>query len=184
MSINLEKGQKIALDESLKSVSMRLGWDVSTGFFGGKSDIDLDASCAMFDDENNIISTVSFRNKSTFGGFIQHSGDNLTGKGDGDDEIISIKLNLLPSIVKSIVFVVTSYRGQTFDKVNNCFSRLVDESNGTEISRYKLSEKGSHTALIMSKLYRHNGVWKMASIGQSLNASEISQSISTIKTFL
>ena len=182
MSINLEKGQKISLDESLKSVSMRLGWDTVTSLFG--SSIDLDASCAMFDSNKELVEAVSFRNLEAFSGAIEHSGDNLTGAGDGDDEIICVKLDKIPSTVSSIVFVVTSYRGQSFDKVNNCFARLVDESNGSEISIFKLEEKGSHTALIMCKLYRHNGAWKMSSIGQPLNAKVISESVSTIKTFL
>ena len=179
MSIKLEKGQKINLQKadgsSLTSIKMGLGWDAAGGgFFGGGGSIDLDASCALFDANKTLVDTVSFTHLRSNDGSITHSGDNLTGAGDGDDETIFVDLNRVPNNVEQIVFTVNSFRGQTFDKVKNCFCRLVDTVSGQEISMYKLAEKGaSNTGLIMAKLYRHNGNWKMGAIGNPCNGRTI-----------
>jgi len=181
MSINLEKGQKINLQKEdgtdLTSVKMGLGWDADTGgFLGmGGSNIDLDASCALFDSNKTLVDTVSFRQLSSRDGSIRHSGDNLTGAGDGDDEVINVDLHRIPTNVDQIVFTVNSYQGQTFDKVKNCFCRLVETTGNKEVAVYKLNERGgSNTGLIMAKLYRHNGKWKMSAIGTPCNGRTIS----------
>jgi len=96
-----------------------------------------------------------------------HTGDNRTGDGDGDDEQIIVDLDKIPATVKSLVFTVSSYTGQTFAEVENAYCRLVDNSNKNEVARYTLSSQGSHTAQIMAKLYRHNGEWKMHAIGEN-----------------
>lgn len=179
MSINLEKGQKINLNKAdgsvLKRVFMGLGWD--TAETGGRS-IDLDASCAMYTENKELVDTVSFRQLNSRDGSIRHTGDNLTGAGDGDDEVINVSLETIPANVKSIVFTVNSFQEQTFDKVNNCFARLVDSVSNTEICVFKLAERGSHTGLIMCKLYRHDGQWKMAAMGTPCNGATI-QNISS-----
>jgi tellurium resistance protein TerZ len=173
MSINLEKGQKIDLKKpdgsALTRVKMGLGWDVASN--GGS--IDLDASCAMYTEHKELVDTVSFRHLRSDDGSIVHSGDNLTGAGDGDDEVINVDLGSIPVNVKTIVFVVNSFRGQRFTEIQNCFSRLVDTVNNKEICIYKLREQGNHTGLIMCKLYRHNGDWKMAALGIPCNGSTI-----------
>jgi len=179
MSINLEKGQKINLNKSdgtaLTRVFIGLGWDAATGLLGfGGGNIDLDASCAMYDENNSLIDTVSFRQLHSRDGSVRHSGDNLTGAGDGDDEVINVDLTTVPTNVKSIVFVINSYQGQTFDKVKNCFCRLVDSVNNNEVCVYKLSEKGSHTGMIMAKVYKHNNEWKMNALGIACNGRTIS----------
>lgn len=183
MAVNLEKGQKISLQKqdgsSLAQVRMGLGWDVAGkgksgggllgGLFGGGGSapsIDLDASCVMFSDQNQPVDVVYFGQLRSKDGSIQHSGDNLTGAGEGDDEVISVNLSTVPAQVKSLVFTVNSFRGQTFETVRNAFCRLSDASNGSEVARYNLSSQGSHTALIVAKLYRHNGAWKMHAIGE------------------
>ena len=177
MSINLEKGQKINLQKAdgseLKRIYMGLGWDAATGFFGGGGSIDLDASVAMFSETKELLDTVWFGQLYSKDGSIRHSGDNLTGAGDGDDEVINVDLSTVPSNVKTLVFVINSFRGQTFDKVKNCFARLVDSVENKEISIYKLSEKGSHTGMIMAKVYRHDGKWKMAAIGKPSNGRTV-----------
>lgn len=171
MSINLEKGQKINLQKEdgseLKRVFMGLGWDVATGFLGlgGGGNIDLDASCAMFDENKGLLDTISFRQLYSRDGSIRHSGDNLTGAGDGDDEVINVDLDTVPANVKTIVFTINSFQGQPFDKIKNCFARLVETTTGKEICVYKLAERGSHTGMIMAKLYRHDGKWKMSALG-------------------
>lgn len=176
MAINLEKGQKINLQKSdgssLQQVLLGVGWDVakSKGFFGfggGSDSIDLDASCILFDENKQVLDVVYFGQLRSKDGSIQHSGDNLTGEGEGDDEQIRVNLANLPAQVKSLVFTVSSFRGQTFEKVENAFCRLVDQSSNQEIAKYKLSSQGNHTALIIAKIYRHNGEWKMHAIGES-----------------
>jgi tellurium resistance protein TerZ len=176
MTVNLTKGQKISLDKeagaTLTHVAMGLGWDAvkSKGFlgFGTKSaEIDLDASCVLFDDANKPVDVVWFRQLKSRDGSIMHSGDNRTGAGDGDDEQISVNLQQVPPNVKSIVFTVNSFTGQSFTQVQNAYCRLLNANNGKEVARFDLSVQGSHSAQIMAKLYRHNGEWKMHAIGEN-----------------
>lgn len=175
MAINLQKGQKISLEKeaggTLTSVVMGLGWDVAKkkGLFGfgREQSIDLDASCFIFDDNNNPIDLVYFGQLASRDGSVQHSGDNRTGEGDGDDEQIAVALNRIPANVKTLVFTVSNYTGQNFSQVENAYCRLVDGQTGKEIARYDLSAQGNHTAQIMAKVYRHNGEWKMHAIGEN-----------------
>jgi len=149
MAINLQKGQKISLSKesggALTKVVMGLGWDakkVSVGLLkgmfggGGASDsIDLDASCVLFDEQNKVVDTVWFRQLKSRDGSIVHTGDNRTGDGDGDDEQIIVALDKVPANVKSLVFTVSSFTGQTFDAIDNAFCRLVDSSTNNEVAR-------------------------------------------------
>jgi tellurium resistance protein TerZ len=176
MSVNLTKGQKISLEKeaggSLNRVVMGLGWDAvkSKGFlgFGAKSaDIDLDASCVLFDEDNKPLDVVWFRQLKSRDGSVFHSGDNRTGAGDGDDEQINVALQSVPGNVRSIVFTVNSFTGQSFAQVENAYCRLVSAENGKEVARFNLSVQGQHNAQIMAKLYRHNGEWKMHAIGEN-----------------
>lgn len=176
MAVSLVKGQKISLEKeaggALTAVRMGLGWDVARPrgvmgrmFGGGPDSIDLDASCGVFDEARNLLDLVWFRQLKSRDGSIRHTGDNLTGAGDGDDESIIVDLARVPAGVKSLVFTVNSYRGQTFDAVENAFCRLLDHRTGKAIARYDLSAQGGHTAMVMARLYRHNGEWKMHAIG-------------------
>ena len=180
MAVNLTKGQKISLEKEsgggLQKVVMGLGWDMAksggggflSGMLGGGNDsIDLDASCLLFDAQNALKDTVYFGQLKSKDGSIRHSGDNLTGEGDGDDEQITVDLATMPAWVDTLVFTVSSFRGQSFDKVANAYCRLVNPSNGQEIARYQLSAQGPHTAQVMTKLYKHNGEWKMAALGDN-----------------
>jgi tellurium resistance protein TerZ len=183
MAVNLTKGQKISLEKEagggLTKVVMGLGWDMAKksgggglfGMFGGGSNdsIDLDASCLMFDEAKNLLDAVYFGQLNSKDNSIHHTGDNLTGEGDGDDEQIVVDLSRVPGNVKTLVFTVSSFRGQTFDQVANAFCRIVNQANGKEIAKYALSSQGPHTAQIMAKLYRHNGEWKMAALGENCN---------------
>ncbi len=186
MGINLEKGQKINLQKadgsSLQKVVLGVGWDVAKskgflGFGGGAGSIDLDASCILFDDNKQVLDVVYFGQLRSKDGSIVHSGDNLTGEGDGDDEQITVSLPQLAANVKSLVFTVSSFRGQTFEKVENAFCRLVDQSSRQEIAKYSLSTQGAHTALIIAKIYRHNNEWKMHAIGESTHGRTFDQII-------
>lgn len=100
-------------------------------------------------------------------GSIRHSGDNRTGDGDGDDESITVDLNRIPANVKTLMFTVNSFTGQSFEKVENAYCRLINAQNNQEVAKFNLSCQGGHTALIVAKLYRHNGEWKMHAIGET-----------------
>lgn len=181
MAVNLQKGQKISLEKeaggTLTQVKMGLGWDVAKsggllgGLFGGggNDSIDLDASVVMFDANKQPIDVVYFGQLRSKDGSITHSGDNRTGAGDGDDEVINVSLSSIPANVQSLVFTVNSFTGQSFEKVANAYCRIVNGSNNSEIARYNLSAQGSHTAMVMAKVYRHNGEWKMHAIGETAN---------------
>jgi tellurium resistance protein TerZ len=178
MAVTLVKGQKISLEKeagaALATVRMGLGWDVARSggvlgrMFGGEPDsIDLDASCGMFDAQGALVDLVWFSQLRSRDGSIRHTGDNLTGAGDGDDESIVVDLERVPAGVRSLVFTVNSYRGQSFGSVANAFCRLLDHRTGKEIARYDLGAQGGHTAMVMAKLYRHGGEWKMHAIGEA-----------------
>lgn len=178
MAIDLKKGQKISLSKesgkTLTRVVMGLGWDASAkskgffGFLGGGGEIDLDASCLLFDEQGKILDAVWFQQLRSKDGSIQHTGDNVTGQGEGDDEQILVDLSRIPAAVKSLVFVVNSFSGQSFEGVSNAYCRLVDQLNNQEVAKFLLNDcKGSHTAMVMAKLYRHEGDWKMHAIGET-----------------
>lgn len=173
MSLNLQKGQRLSLDKTaggaLSKIIMGLGWDITPG----AGQVDLDASCATFDEQKNLIETVYFGRKTGHGGAIQHSGDNLTGAGDGDDEQIVVDLSKLPATVASVVFTVTSYRGQKFTVVNNAFVRIVNGANSQELCKFELSAKVPNTAMIMARLYRHGSEWKVAALGEPADGRTI-----------
>lgn len=182
MSISLVKGQKISLDKeagaTLDAVVMGLGWDVKKagglkGFLGGGDSIDLDASCVFFDEAKAILDIVWFRQLKSKDGSVVHTGDNRTGAGEGDDEQIIVQLSKVPANVKTLVFTVNSFTGQTFESVENAFCRIVDKASGKEIARYNLSCSGKHTAMVMAKLYRHNGEWKMHALGEYGNGRTV-----------
>lgn len=176
MAISLAKGQKISLDKeagkALTKVVMGLGWDAKKtkgflGFGGSAPDIDLDASCILFDDKNNVVDAVYFRQLRSKDGSITHTGDNRTGDGDGDDEQIIVNLATVPATVKTLMFTVNSFTDVTFDQIENAFCRVFDPSNNQEVAKYNLSCGGTHSAMIMAKLYRHQGEWKMHAIGEN-----------------
>jgi tellurium resistance protein TerZ len=183
MSVTLAKKERVTLEKTnggLTHVFMGLGWDAAKpkGFlaslFGGSPEnIDLDASCLLLDENKNIIDTVWFRQLKSKNGSVVHTGDNLTGDGDGDDEIINVDLTKLPNNVKHLVFVISSFRGQTFDQIEQASCRLVDATTKTELAIYKLSGKNPYTAQVMAQVYKENGIWTMQAIGESTNGRTV-----------
>jgi tellurium resistance protein TerZ len=176
MSINLSKGQSVSLTKSsggsLSRVRMGLGWDAmkKRGLFGSRSQsIDLDASCLLFDASGTLVDQVWFRQLRTADGAVQHTGDNLTGAGEGDDESIIVELDKVPATVQTLVFVVNSFTGQNFSQIENAFCRLVDETTGAEVARYELTGSGTHNAQVMSKVARAGSGWSMTAIGATAN---------------
>ncbi|MEX0429057.1 TerD family protein [Nocardioides sp. DS6] len=176
MSVSLSKGQTVSLKKgdggTLTHVRMGLGWDAvkKRGLFGSRAQsIDLDASAVLYDAGKRVVDQVWFRQLNSKDGAVRHSGDNLTGEGEGDDESITVFLDRLPATVSTIVFTINSFTGQNFSQIENAFCRLVDETTGQEIARYELTGSGSHTAQIMAKVSRDGAGWSMTAIGAIAN---------------
>ena len=172
MVVSLAKGQKVDLTKTnpgLTKVSVGLGWD--TNKYDGGKEFDLDSSVFLLEASGKVTGPEGFvfYNNTTGGnGSVVHSGDNLTGDGDGDDEVVHIDLSKVPSNIEKITFTVTIHdaenRGQNFGMVSNSFIRVFNES--AELIRYDLGEDFSiETALVAGELYRHGGEWKLAAIG-------------------
>ncbi|MEI7475211.1 MAG: TerD family protein [bacterium] len=178
MSVSLQKGQRISLKkesgDSLTKVVMGIGWDAKKtggvlGFLFGDTggSIDLDASCILFDEANHMTDAVWFKQLKSHDGSIIHTGDNRTGDGDGDDEQIIVNLSAIPATVNTLMFVVNNFTGQSFNKVENAYCRIINAVNNKEIAKYNLNCNGNHTAMIMAKIYRHDNEWKIHAIGES-----------------
>lgn len=151
---------------------MGLGWDAVTrphrlgGLFGSRSQsIDLDASALLFDAAGTLVDAVWFRQLRSKDGAVRHTGDNLTGAGEGDDESVIVDLPRLSPAVTQIVFTVNSFTGQDFSQIENAFCRLVDDTTDEELARYELTGSGRHNAQIMAKVSRDGGGWTMTAIG-------------------
>jgi tellurium resistance protein TerZ len=176
MALTLSQQQSISLEKTagsaLTRISLGLGWDpVKAGFLGklmgSGGEIDLDASCILLDESLQVIDLVWFRQLKSQDGSIQHSGDNRTGEGDGDDETIHVDLSRLPAAVKHLIFTVNSFTGQNFDKVEKAYCRIVNASNKSELARFNLSEKGGHTGIVMASLSRKGSDWEFKAIGET-----------------
>lgn len=177
MSISLTKNASVSLKkeggDTLSRIILGVGWDVaSSGFFGkvlgggGGGSIDLDASCIVFDADKEVLDNVWFGQLVSLDGSIRHSGDNLTGDGDGDDESIAIDLDKLPLEVESLVLTVNSFRGQTFDKVKNAYGRVLDGRTNRELARFDISDTGPHTGFILASIKRDGGKWTFKALGE------------------
>ncbi|MFI0357943.1 TerD family protein [Actinomadura sp. 9N407] len=192
MSISLQKGQKVSLEKpgggGLTRVKMGLGWDAVTkkGMFGKTKtqSIDLDASCLLFDAGGNLADSVWFRQLRSKDGSVLHTGDNMTGEGEGDDEVINVDLASVPANVTQLVFTVNSFTGQDFTQIANAFCRLVDEGTGQEIARYELSGAGQHNAQIMAKVSRDGQGWSMTAIGATANGRTFQHLLPTVSAHL
>ena len=198
-TINLQKGQKIDLTKGnpgLSKILVGLGWDevagkpksggLLGGLFGGGSSsaaIDCDASAILLNDQNKLTSKerlVYFGNLQSADKSVKHTGDNLTGAGEGDDEQIQVDLSKVPSDVQKIVFVVNIYdcmkRKQDFGLISNAFIRVVNPVNGQEFCRFNLTESyAGRTSLVVAEVYRHNNEWKFDAIGEGSNDASLSE---------
>ena len=194
MGVNLQKGQKVNLKKSdgqaLSRIRIGLGWDpveqkkggLFGSIFGGSApDIDCDASVIVC--KGGRLSgkkdVVYFGNLKHSSGAIRHTGDNLTGEGEGDDEQILVDLTAVPQDYDKLVFVVNIYdcesRKQDFGMIANAFIRICDENTGEEFCRYNLSESyAGMTAMIFGEIYRYNGEWKFNAIGQGTKDTGLS----------
>ncbi|HAC64763.1 MAG TPA: stress protein, partial [Cyanothece sp. UBA12306] len=182
----LQKGQRISLKKeapSLTKLMCGLGWDIAEksgglwGIFQSQADFDLDSSVLCLNTSNklnNKSDLVYYGNLNHNSSAITHLGDNLTGKGEGDDEQILVNLPKIPANIFKLIFVINIYdslkRNQDFSQVKNAFVRLVDIVNNKEIARYTLSgtDYQGKTGMILAEVYRHNEEWKMAAIGEGM----------------
>lgn len=173
MAISLKKGGNVSLSKEapgLSKITVGLGWDsrVTDG-----AQFDLDASVFLCGDDGKAIDDnhfIFYGNLKSQDGSVEHTGDNLTGEGDGDDEQIKIDLNAVPAAIKKMVVSVTIHeaatRNQNFGQVANAFMRVIDQNGGKELARYDLAEDYSvETAMIFGEVYRHNDEWKFKAIG-------------------
>ncbi len=173
MPVNLSKGQKVDLTKGnpgLSKIIVGLGWD--TNKYDGGYDFDLDASAFLCGDSGKVLSDTDFifySNLKHSSGAVEHTGDNLTGEGEGDDEVIKVDLSLVPANISKIAFTVTIYdaetRRQNFGQVSNAYIHILDGNSGAEIIRYDLGEDFSiETAVVVGELYRNNGEGKFNAI--------------------
>jgi tellurium resistance protein TerD len=176
VGVSLSKGGNVSLTKEagsagLAAVTVGLGWDVRTTT---GTDFDLDASAIACGADGKVASDkhfVFFNNLTSPDGSIQHTGDNLTGEGEGDDEAIKVNVASVPAEIDKIVFPVSIYdgenRSQSFGQVRNAFIRVVNQANNTELARYDLSEDAStETAMVFGELYRSGAEWKFRAVGQ------------------
>lgn len=177
-SINLSKGQRIDLTKTnpgLTRVIIGLGWD--TNRYDGGQDFDLDASAFLTDGSGKATQDLDFifyNNLVHPSGAVEHTGDNRTGEGDGDDEQIKIDFSKVPANIERIAITVTIHdadrRNQNFGQVSNAFARVLNEDNSEEILRYDLGEDFSvETAVVICELYKHNGDWKFNAVGSGFS---------------
>ena len=174
MGVSLTKGGNVSLTKQAPAMTaalIGLGWDARST---SGAEFDLDASALMVGVDGKILSDshfVFFNNLTSPDGSVEHTGDNLTGEGEGDDEVVKVDLAAVPAECDKIVFPVSIYeadqRGQNFGQVRNAFIRGVDQAGGSEIARYDLSEDAStETAMIFGELYRNGAEWKFRAVGQ------------------
>ena len=182
MAVSLSKGGKVSLAKvaadagisgGLTKIMVGLGWDVNR--YDGGADFDLDAAAFMLAGTGKVRSSDDFIfYNQKVGPGVEHMGDNRTGEGEGDDEVINVDLNAIPADIERISFTVTidqaEARKQNFGMVENSYIRVVDAASGTELIRYDLGEDFSvETAVVVADLYRHGGEWKFNAIGSGFS---------------
>ncbi len=176
MGVNLAKGQRVSLDKNMNMALIGLGWD--TNRYDGGKDFDLDASAFLLNADGKVRKDEDFifyGNLKSSDGSVTHTGDNLTGEGDGDDEVLIIDFSKVPADIQKIAITVTIYdaqvRGQNFGQVSNAYVRVARMANendmvGTEVLKFDLAEEFSvETALVVCEIYKNNGEWKFNAVG-------------------
>jgi stress response protein SCP2 len=172
--VSLQKNQTVSLVKGgrplLSQVQMGLGWEPA---FHGR-DIDLDASVVAYGPQRNHVDSCYFGKLTILNGAVKHSGDNLTGEGAGDDEVITVDLGRLPQEVTGLVFTVNSFSGQKFTEVAKAYCRLMDAATGEELVRFDLTQAEPQTGVMMAKLVRQlSGEWDMTAMGDFVKARTV-----------
>ncbi len=177
MAISLQKGGNVSLSKEapgIKNVTLGLGWN-PRATDGAAFDLDAIAFLLGSNDKVRLDTDfIFFNNKKSADGSVVHTGDNLTGEGDGDDESLTVDLEKVPADVQKIVFAVTIHqaaeRNQNFGQVSNAYIRVINNGDSKEVARFDLSEDSStETAIIFGELYRNNSEWKFRAVGQGFN---------------
>ncbi|CAL9286483.1 MULTISPECIES: TerD family protein [unclassified Streptomyces] len=176
--VSLQKNQTVSLVKGgrplLSQVKMGLGWEPA---YRGK-DIDLDASVIAYGPQRNHLDSCYFGKLTILGGAIRHSGDNLTGEGAGDDEVITVDLGRLPAEATGLVFTVNSFSGQKFTQVAKAYCRLLDGATGEELVRFDLTSAEPQTGVMMCKLIRQfSGEWEMTAMGSFAKARTVREMV-------
>jgi stress response protein SCP2 len=187
--IELTRGQEMALatadGQPLTRLQMGLGWDKlpGAGFIGsGVHDVDLDASAVQFAG-SQLFDLAFYNHLETRDGSVVHLGDNISGRGEGDDERLTVDLGKVYAKVDAILFLVSSYQGHTLEWVDNAYCRLVDEHD-VELARITLTEGVPRTGMMMAKVYRDGDQWRLKAIGQGIAVTVPSQSVEVLTRFL
>ena len=174
MALSLTKGGNLSLTKEapgMTKVLVGLGWDARST---DGTEFDLDASAFLLKADGKVRADSDFifyNQLKSVDGSVEHTGDNRTGKGDGDDEAIKVDLSKIPADIDKIMFTVTIHeaeaRRQSFGQVRNAFIRIVNQDTNVEVGRYDLAEDAStETAMIFAELYRHGTEWKFRAVGQ------------------
>ncbi|GHA81811.1 transport-associated protein [Streptomyces termitum] len=172
--VSLQKNQTVSLVKGgrplLSQVKMGLGWEPA---YRGK-DIDLDASVIAYGPQRNHLDSCYFGKLTILNGSIRHSGDNLTGEGAGDDEVITVDLGRLPADATGLVFTVNSFSGQKFTEVAKAYCRLLDAATGEELVRFDLTTAEPQTGVMMAKLIKQfSGEWEMTAMGEFVKSRTV-----------
>jgi tellurium resistance protein TerZ len=198
MAINLEKGQRINLEKSngtkLQNICVGVNWGAieKKGLFGTKKEaVDLDASCAVYDDKKNHIDSVNFKKLLSNDQAIKHSGDDLTGDLNGDDgldnEVITLDFSKLSPAVNHVAFFINSFRGQDFKDIPFASIRIYEGTPtrvNEEFARYDIANDATfagNVSMILGNFYKRNEEWKFSAIGVPTNDTKLEQTIVTIQ---
>jgi len=187
--IELSKGQELVLaDEAgqpLGRLRMGLGWDKerTAGFMGtGAPEVDLDASAVAFAD-GQLADLAFYNNLETRDGSVVHLGDNLTGRGEGDDEVLTVDLSRVHPKIDTVFFMVSSYHGHTFEWIANAYVRLIDDHD-VELARFTLTGGMPQTGMAMAKIFRDGGQWKLRALGEGIAVKIPTESVEALRRFL
>ncbi len=179
MSVSLSKGGRVSLSKEapgLKNIKIGLGWDTNATDTG--AEFDLDASMFMVGEDGKVTADsdfIFFNNLKSADGSVVHEGDNLTGEGEGDDEVINVDLSKVDAKYQTLALTVTidsaEAKGQNFGQVNNSFIRVINADDGKELAKFELDEDySSETAILFGTLYRKSGEWRFKAEGSGFNS--------------
>jgi stress response protein SCP2 len=187
--IELTKGQEWVLaaedGHPLSRLQMGVGWDKEhTGGFAGSGapEVDLDASAVAFAG-GQLADMAFYNNLETRDGSVVHLGDNLTGRGEGDDEVLTVDLGRVHPKIDTIVFQVSSYQGHSLEWIRNAYCRLVDDQD-VELARFTLTNGVPQTGMAMAKLFRDGEQWKLRAIGEGIAVKIPTESVEALRRFL
>ena len=186
--IELSRGQELELStdgEPVTRLRLGIGWDkeATAGAMGtGAPDIDLDASAVQFAGQQ-LFDLAFYNHLTTRDGSVVHLGDNLTGRGEGDDEVITVDLARVYERVDRIVLMVSSYQGHTLEWINNAYCRLVDDGD-VELARFTLTGGVPETGLVMATLFRDGEQWRLRALGDGIAVKVPSESVDALRPYL